>query len=465
MNYDVAIIGAGPGGYVAAIKAAQLGAKVALIEKDQLGGTCLNYGCIPTKTILKSVEKYKELKECKNFGIIADNIGFDFTAIMQRKNSVTKQLRDGIATILKSYAIDVITGSATLQKDKQIIVAQDGQNQTINAQKIIIATGSSPIMPPIEGINLDGVLDSDKLLELDKVPESLVIIGGGVIGIEFATVFQNLGCQVTVVEMLPNILNGMDKDIVMRSGISLRKQGIKFLTSSAVKKIANQGQMLSCSIESATEVQEVLAEKVLVCTGRKPNIHNIGLENLSVEFDKKGIYVDESLQTNIEGVFAIGDVTGKSMLAHSASVAGIVAAQNACGQKVKMNFDNIPGCIFTMPEIASVGFTEGQAKDSGMDIVVSKFNFAGIGKAVAIGQTDGLVKIVADSQSHIVLGMHIMGYGASSLIMEGVVAISNKLTAEQIAHSVHPHPTLSEAVLECAEGIFGQPIHQMKMKK
>ena len=463
MQYDIAIIGGGPGGYVAAIRAAQLGAKTLLIEKDEIGGTCLNRGCIPTKALIASVGKLHDVKKCAEFGIKAENARFDFAAVMARKEAVTKQLSSGVASLVKSNGIEMIKGAATLEKDKSIKVATVEGEKVFKADKIIIATGSSPMLPPVEGATLPGVMDSDGLLQIDKVPESMVIVGGGVVGMEFAVIFQAFGCQVTVVEMLPSILSNMDKDIPTRLGIALRKQGIKMLASCKVKKIEQSDGKLSVTVETAKGEENLFAENVLMSAGRKANVENIGLENLGITFSRKGIEVDENMQTNIPGIYAIGDVTGQSMLAHSASAAGEIAAQNAMGAKDIMSFSNIPACVFTIPEIASVGMTEQEAQQSGREIAVSKFNFAGNGKAMAIGETDGFVKIIADKNDYTVLGVHIMGPHASDLIMEGAVAVVNKLTAKQLAHTVHPHPTLSEVIGECAMGIFGEPIHQIKM--
>lgn len=463
MQYDIAVIGGGPGGYTAAIKASQLGAKTVLIEKDTVGGTCLNRGCIPTKALIASVSKLNDFKHAAEFGLKADNVSFDFAAVMEHKTVVTKQLVQGVTSLIKGNNIDYVQGAAKLVENKIINVAKADELLQIRADKIIIATGSKVFVPPIEGIDLPGVLDSDELLELAVLPESMIVVGGGVVGMEFAVIFQALGCQVTIVEMLPAILDRMDKDLVTRIGLPLRKQGIKFMTSTKVKSIAQKDGKLAVSVENAKGEDVLVAEKVLVCTGRVPVVSDIGLELAGVKYSNKGIEVNDKLETNVEGIYAIGDVTGKSMLAHSASAAAIVAAQNAMGQNEIMDFSNIPACVFTLPELASVGMTEREANEAGIEIATSKFNFAGNGKAIAIGETDGFVKIIADKNSHKVLGMHIMGPHASDLIMEGTVAVAGGLTVDQLAHTVHPHPTLSEVTLECAEGVFGEAVHQMKI--
>ncbi len=466
MQYDLAVVGGGPGGYVAAIRAAQLGARVALIEERELGGTCLNRGCVPTKTLLASAAKWRELQNCQEFGLSVAGASFDFSAVMARKEKVVKQLRDGIAGLLKSYSVEVLPGQASLTADRKIRINAPGEEKTIQAGKVILATGSRPARLPISGMDLPGVLDSDQLLALDKLPASVVIVGGGVVGLEMAVILQSFGCQVTVVELLPGILAGMDRDIVNRLSLLLKKQGIKILTAAKVNGVAlANGGSLSVLVESGKGEETLLAEKVLVAAGRSPVLDGLGLEAAGIAFDRKGIAVDEKMQSNIAGIYAIGDVTGKSLLAHAASSAGIVAAENALGQSAAMCFDNIPACIFTIPEVASVGITEQQAVAEGREIAVGKMNFAGNCKALSLGETDGFVKIIAAKDSQEVLGVHIMGPHASDLIMEGAVAVANRLTAGQLANTVHPHPTLSEAVMECAHGVFGEPIHQVRINR
>jgi dihydrolipoamide dehydrogenase len=463
MDYDVAVIGGGPGGYVAALRAARLGAKVILLEKDAVGGVCLNRGCIPTKALIASAGKLNELKNCAEFGIRAENVGFDFAAVMARKNAVVSQLRNGTAGLLKAAGVELVSAAASLAPGKAILAKLPGGKDKISADKIIIAAGSQNVPPPIEGIDLPGVMDSDGLLAIKEVPESLTIIGGGVVGIEFAGIFQAFGCQVTVVEALPNILDRMDRDIINRLGVSLRKQGVKLLAGAKVKRIARSGGALSVTVESAGGERDLLSQTVLCSAGRLPALDGLGLENAGVAFDRRGIAVNERLETNVPGIYAVGDVTGRSMLAHAASAAGEAAAEHACGQNSAMDFANIPSCVFTAPEIAGVGLTEQEARQKGRETVFGKFNFAGNGKAAAAGETDGFVKIVADGQTHAVLGMHIMGARASDIIMEGVLAVKNRLTAEQLAEAIHPHPTFSEAVMECARALFGESVYQLKI--
>lgn len=466
MQYDIAVIGGGPGGYVAAIRAAQLGAKVLVAEKEKLGGVCLNRGCIPTKTLLQSAKRWEDLKNCAEYGLWAENIGFDFAAVMDRKDKVVTQLQTGIVQLLKSHGITVVQGSAALTGENRLAVIQAEAITTYEAGKIIIATGSRPMRLPVPGGDLPGVVDSDALLDIAAVPRSMVVIGAGAVGIEFAAVFRSFGCEVTVVEMLPAILPSLDSDIVKRMALSLRKSGLKMLTGARVREIIRKDDgELAVVVETGKGEQQISAEKVLVASGRRPLTDRLGLDSAGVKYDAKGIAVDEKMGTNIPGIFAIGDVTGRYMWAHAASAAGLVAAENAMGGELAMDFSAVPGCIYTTPEIAAVGLTEQQAADAGKSAKVSRFNFAANGKAVSMNEPDGFVKIVAAAEDGKVLGMHIMGPHASDLIMEGVLAIKNKLTASQLAQSIHPHPSLAEAVMECAHGIDGDMIHQIKLKR
>ena len=467
MNYQVCVIGAGTGGYVAAIHAAQLGAKVLLVEKKDLGGVCLNWGCIPTKTLLKSAEKWQELQHCEDFGMFVGECAYDWEKIMQRKTDVIYQLRNGVEKLIKSNKIDLVEGTAHLVGPQKIHLVTDnpGDECCVTAEKIIIATGSRPATPPIPGSDLAGVINSNQILSLDEVPQSLIIIGAGAVGIEFAGIYAGFGCEVTVVEMAPNILPLCDTDMQKRMGLALRKQDITTLAGTAVKGIKRGLNGLEVTVESKGKEKVLSAEKVLVATGRTPVFNAEEVYKLGVTYTKQGISVNEKMETTVPGIYAVGDVTGKSMLAHSASHQGLVAAENACGHEAVMDYNAIPNCIFTTPEIAGVGLTEQECKETGREVVISKFNFAGNGKALTMGQTDGLVKLIADAATHKVVGCHIMGAHASDLIMEGVLAVRQGLTAEQLVECIHPHPTLSEALGEAAMGLFGDMVHQINMKK
>lgn len=464
MIYDAAVVGGGPGGYVAAIRAAQMSGKVLIVEQEKLGGVCLNRGCIPTKTLLHSAEKWLELQRCHEFGLQAENIGFDFCRVMQRKNEVVNKLQSGIEQLVKSNNIEILHGRATLHGAGSLSVVLEGETLAVQARKIILATGAEPVRLPVTGGDLPEVIDSDGVLSLTEVPKSMVIIGAGAVGIEFAAIFRAFGCEVTVVEVLPTILPGIDDELVKRMGLILRKQGIKMLANTKVTGIRQVDEGAAVTLDNGKGTQEVVAEKVLVATGRRPVVADLGLENAGMEYSPKGIPVNGRMETNIPGIYAVGDVTGEYMWAHAASGEGMVAAENAMGGDAVMDYSAVPGCIFTTPEIAMVGISQQQAQAQGKEVRVSKFNFAANGKAVSMGATDGLVKIIADAGDGKVLGMHILGPHASDLIMEGAIAIRNGLRAEELACTIHPHPTLSEAVMEAAHGIYGDKIHQVKLK-
>jgi dihydrolipoamide dehydrogenase len=463
-DYDIAVIGGGPGGYVAAIRAAQLGAKVLLVEKEQLGGVCLHRGCIPTKTLLKSAEKWQELLRCSDFGLHAANISFNYDAIRERMQQVVAELQKGIYQLVKSHSIDFKIGIATLEESNKIKLNSPSSEEQYVVRKIIVATGSLPMKLPVPGSDLPDVINSDDLLVMTTIPKSMVVVGAGAVGIEFAAIFQTLGCQVTIVEYMPTILPSADHEVVKRMGLILRKQGIKMLINSKVTSIQEAENGLMIQLADSKGEQVIQAEKLLVAIGREPRVTGLGLDRLGVHYDKKGIAVNTRMETAIEGIYAIGDVTGHHMLAHMASGEGIVAAENALGGSSTMDYSAVPACVFTTPELAMVGLTEQEAAQQVASIKISKFNFAANGKAVSMGEKDGLVKIVADASNGRVLGMHILGPHASDLIMEGTLAIRNGISAKELARTIHPHPGLSEAIMECAHGIEGEIIHQVKSK-
>lgn len=467
MDYGICVIGAGTGGYVAALRAAQLGAKVLLVERKDLGGVCLNRGCIPTKTLLKSAEKWQELTHCEEFGVFVSEYAYDWDKIMERKNNVIFQLRSGIEKLLKANRIEVAEGTARLLGAHQVRIETDtpGDERIITAEKIILATGSVPAKPPIPGSSCTGVINSDEILRLGEVPQSLVVIGAGAVGVEFAGIYAAFGCEVTLVEMAPNILPLCDTDLQKRMALALRKQYVKTMTGAAVTNIKHGHEGLEVTISAKGRETVVTAEKVLVATGRTPLFNKEELDAVGVEYSRQGIVVDAGMQTTVPGIYAVGDATGKCMLAHTASHQGLIAAENACGKDAAMDYSAIPGCIFTTPEIAWVGLSEQECLEAGIETRISKFNFAGNGKALTMAQTDGLVKLIAAADTHKVIGCHIMGPHASDLIMEGVLAVRHGLTAEQLTEAIHPHPTLSEAVSEAAMGLFGEMVHQVNLKK
>ena len=460
-HQDIIIIGGGPGGYVAAIRAAQLGAKVALVEKDRVGGTCLNRGCIPTKALVRSVEALQLVEKAPSFGVIVEEPAFDFARIMARKDEIVARLVGGVEGLLEAHKVEVVSGTATIPKPGTVLVRGADSDNELKAENIIIATGSVPARPPILGLDAPGVLTSADLLELEEVPDSLAVIGGGVIGLELASIFHALGTRVIVLEMLPTLLPTVDRELARRYKSHLQRQGVEVHVRARVEEIrSTQGGL---AVRVAGFKIEVKAEKVLVATGRVPYTEGLGLDELGVKQERGAIVVDEHMATNVLGIYAIGDVTGGAMLAHLASRQGEVAVENILGHPVAMDYRAVPNCVFTLPEIASVGLTEEQARAEGIDYEVARFPFSASGRALTIGETTGLVKLICERGSGKVLGMHIMGPQASDLIAEGALAIQMGATASDIAQTIHAHPTLSEAIMEAAKAAaFGQAIHYRK---
>ncbi len=473
---DVVVIGSGPGGYVASIRAAQLGGRVVCIEKapSEWGGTCLNWGCIPTKTMIASAERYQHVKHADRLGItIGGEIGYDFAKIMTRKDKIVSTLRGGVEALLKSNHVRKVVGTARIAGPNSVeITGPDGAKETITTKNIIIATGSAPIMPPIPGLerpasdergkSSNSVWTSDEAVRTDRVPKSLLIIGGGVVGCEFAYTFNALGTQVTVVEFMEEIIPLADAEIAAELRKSLTRQGIKFNLASKVTKVDKKSGGYAVTVEGA-KPGVIECEVILVGVGRKPLLSEVGLEAVGVETDRRGVLCNEKMQTRVPSIYAIGDVVaGGFALAHVASHQGVVAAENCLGHESKMDYRAVPSPIFTEPEMATTGLTEKQAREEGFDVVVGKFPFRPLGKAMAIDEQDGMVKIVSERKYGEVLGVHIVGPHASDLIHEGVAAIKLESTIEELATMIHAHPTLAEAILEAAEDVKGQAIHKMR---
>lgn len=463
LDKDIIVIGGGPGGYASAIRASQLGASVSIIEKDKFGGTCLNRGCIPTKALYKEAELLNTLKRIDEFGISIDGFKIDVEKVQKRKQDITSQLVSGIEQLLKANNVDVIRGAASF-KDKNTVsvLLQDGSQREITGNSIIIAAGSKSSLPPIEGADLDGIYTSEDILNFKEIPKSLAVIGGGVVGMELACIFNALGTKITVLEYLPNILMQLDSDIVKRLTPSLKKKGMDIISSTKVNKIEKTDTGFSIFCEGKKGQMKIEAEKVLISTGRVPMTEGLNLEGIGIEFDKKGIKADSNYETSIKGIYAIGDVNGEIMLAHAASHQGIKVAESIMGKENSHHNSVIPSCIFVFPEIASAGITEDEAKIKGLSYKTSKFMFGANGKALALGEGEGFVKVI--SSDEIIIGVHIMGPHASDLIHEGVLAIINNLTVEDIKHTVHAHPTLSEAVYEAVMGLNGEAIHMAPSK-
>ena len=458
--YDVGIIGGGPGGYVAAIKAAQLGGSVCLIEKGEWGGTCLNRGCIPTKTLFAVANLATQVQEASAFGIhIGGEATIDYAQVLDHKASVIKQLTGGIAQLLKANGVDTFNGTATLTDRNNIVVSKsDGATEQLHAKNVIIATGSEPAEPPVFDIDEEQILTTTGILNLTKLPESLLIVGGGVSGCEFASIFSALGCQVTVLELLPTILATEDVQVIRHIQLFMKRKGITIHTGAKLTHVKKSEAGVTAVLESG---EELAAEQMLVSIGRRYNTENIGLEAVGVHTADGKIVVDAQMQTNVPGIYAVGDVASRYLLAHVASTEGKIAAQNCLGDGVEMDYQVVPWCVFTLPEIGHVGMTEKEATDEGYEVKIGRFPYAANGKALGLGETDGFVKTVSDVDSGDILGVHIVGTQASILIHEAAVAVRLGASAEDIAHTVHAHPTLSEMVMESAEAAYGRAIHSL----
>jgi len=458
----VAILGAGPGGYVAAIKAAQLGASVIVIEETEVGGTCLNRGCIPTKALVASAEALGEVKNIKDFGIDLSGEAIpNIQRILERKNKVVDIQVKGIRGLFKSWGIRLLEGRGVITGRGRIRVSlKNGGIEDVETDKIIIATGSRPAQIPIFPFDGKRILSSDDALNLTAIPKSLLIIGAGVIGCEFAFIYREFGSEVVMVEMMPRAISTEDEEISAILEKELKKKKIKIIADIKVEKVEVKDDSVVAFLSDGKTIE---AEKVLVSIGRTLNSKDIGLESIGVQMGQRGeIIINEKMETNVEGVYAIGDVTGKIMLAHMASKQGIIAAENALGGDATISYDVVPAAIFTSPEIASVGLREKQAVEKGFKVKIGRFQFRALGKAHAMGEISGMVKIIADEQTDRVLGVHIIGAHASDLIHEAALAMNKGLTAKDIANTIHAHPTLSEGIMEAAEDVHGSAIHVPK---
>lgn len=467
MTKKVGIIGAGPGGYVAAIKLAKLGAEVILIEKDRVGGTCLNRGCIPTKTYFKTAEVIHNIRKSEDYGIFGDlKPEVDGEKLQNRKKEVVDKLVSGIEQLLKSYDnIKVYNGLGTLIDNKTIEIKGEEDRVEVNFDAIILANGSKPQLPQLEGIDLENVITSDELLELTHIPKSLVVVGGGVIGLEFASIYQELGSEVTVLSS--RILKNADGEISKRILPLLKKQGMKVHNDFRGKSITKEGEILKVVANHKTKDKEVEVEGeyVLIAGGRGPVYEGLDLEKLGLKGDKSGIEVDENFQTSLEGVYAIGDIVkGNPQLAHVASAQGEFVAELIMDKKPEINLKDYPSAVFTLDEVAHVGLSEEELKEENIEYLSSKFNFVANGKSLCDGNTNGFVKFLSSPEGDI-LGVHILGSHANDLIAEATLAMANNLKIQDIMNTIHAHPTLSEAVVESASGIFGMAIHMANQRK
>ena len=456
-EFDLAVLGGGPGGYEAAIRAAQYGLKVCLVERDLLGGTCLNRGCIPTKALLHGAEVMEVLREAPLLGIGTGEARLDYAALAAFKDGQVSRLRRGVEQLEKANGVTVIKSDGRLEGAHALMAG----DRAITADKLILATGSRPARPPVPGLSGPQVMDSDQVLAMQSLPRSVVIIGGGVIGIEFATLFSGLGGRVTVLEMMEDILPGVDPEITAQMRALLKKRGIDIHLGARVSAVKS-GQGVQVSYQEAGREAVAEGERCLVCAGRAPNTGNIGLEEAGVTLDGRGyVRVDEYLQTSLDGVYAIGDITGKMQLAHVASAQGLTAAANCAGRRQRMEYGIVPACVYTSPEIAYVGQSERAARQAGRKISVGRFDVAANGRALAMNRQEGLVKLVCDQESGEILGCQMLCPRATDMISEVAAVMRCEGTVEELSSTIHPHPTLSEIIMEAAADAQGLCCHAM----
>ncbi len=457
-HYEVVIIGGGPGGYVAAIRAAQLGKKVTLVERAALGGICLNWGCIPTKALLKSAEVLRSAQKAKKYGIGVSDVEVDFPAVISRSRQVADALSKGVAFLMKKNAVEVIEGSAKLLGDQQILI--DNKTQ-ISADNIILATGARPRPLPKVPFDKEIIISSKEAMNLESIPEKLIIVGAGAIGVEFADFYAAMGSQVTIVEMLPHLLPVEDEEVSVELAKLFKRKKIKALTETLVENISiTEGQAVVTLKDQAGQIQKLQADKVLIAIGVQGNVEELGLEEANVELEKGWIKTNHYMQTSASGIYAIGDVSGPPWLAHVASHEGITAVEHLAGLNVKpMHYDNVPGCTYCTPQVASIGLTEKAARKAGHELKIGKFPYRGSGKAMASGETDGFTKLIYDAKYGQLLGAHIIGAEATELIGEIGIARSLEVTHEAVLETIHAHPTLSEMIMEASGLALDRGIH------
>ncbi len=460
MKYDIIILGSGPGGYVAAIRASQLGKKVAIIEREGLGGICLNWGCIPTKALLKSAQVFDYLKHASDYGLTISEFDKDFSAVVGRSRDVADGMSKGVQFLMKKNKIDVINGFGTLKLGKKVSVKNDEETTEYSADHIIIATGARSRELP--NLPQDGkkVIGYRQALTLEKQPKSMIVVGSGAIGVEFAHFYNSMGTDVTIVEFMPNIVPVEDIDVSKQMEKSMKKAGIKIMTNASVEKVDTSGEGVKATVKTAKGEIEIEAEILLSAVGIKSNIENIGLEEVGIATDRDKILVNDFYQTNIPGYYAIGDVVPGQALAHVASAEGITCVETIAGLAVDpIDYGNVPGCTYATPEIASVGMTEKQAREKGYELKIGKFPFSASGKAKAAGTPDGFVKVIFDAKYGEWLGCHMIGAGVTDMIAEAVVGRKLETTGHEILKSIHPHPTMSEAVMEAVAAAYDEVIH------
>ena len=457
LKTEICILGGGPAGYVAAIRAAQMGADVVLVEKAEIGGTCLNQGCIPTKALLKTAEVLETIKKSNELGVNSSISSIIIDNAVTRKNRIVKSLKMGLEYLLTNKNVKIIRGKGLVEAPGKIRVKTDKEDLFINCNKLIITTGSKPLVPNLPGMEREGIITSNEAINLTEIPADITIIGAGAIGLEFATLFSAMGSKVTVVELQEKILPQEDPELTDELLKIMKRKGIKFKLGTKVKEIKKDNDKLITLLEEAESETEITSEKVLIAIGRKLNITS-DIEALGLKMKGKAIAVNEFMETSISGIYAAGDVIGGKLLAHLAFAEGKAAAENACGGKTKINYNAVPACVYTHPEIASVGMTEADAV--GYKVKTGHFDFRNNGRALCQGERFGFVKVIADEKSGIILGAQILGPQASELISEITLAITLKAKAEDLANMIHPHPTLSEAIMEACGDASGKAIHK-----
>ena len=461
MKYDIIIVGSGPGGYVTAIRASQLGFKTAVVEKESLGGVCLNWGCIPTKALLKSAQVYNYLKHLDQYGLKAESIDKDFNAVVSRSRNIANGMSKGVQFLMKKNKIDIIDGFGKVKTGKKVAVtSEDGKVKEYNADHIIIATGARSRELPNLPQDGEKVIGYRKAMTLASQPSSMIVVGSGAIGVEFAHFYNAMGTKVTIVEYLPNLVPLEDKDVSKQFERSFKKAGIKVMTNASVESVDTSGKGIKATVKTKKGEEILEADIVLSAVGIKTNIENIGLEDVGIITDRDKILVNDWYQTNIPGYYAIGDVVPGPALAHVASAEGITCVEKIAGlHSEKIDYGNIPGCTYASPEIASVGLTEDQAKDQGYEIKVGKFPFSASGKATAAGTPDGFVKVIFDAKYGEWLGCHMIGAGVTDMIAEAVLGRKLETTGHEVLKTIHPHPTMSEAVMEAVADAYDEVIH------
>jgi dihydrolipoamide dehydrogenase len=461
MKYDIIIVGSGPGGYVTAIRASQLGFKTAVVEKESLGGVCLNWGCIPTKALLKSAQVYDYLKHVDQYGLKAESIDKDFNAVVSRSRNIANGMSKGVQFLMKKNKIDIIDGFGKVKTGKKVAVtSEDGKLKEYSADHIIIATGARSRELPNLPQDGEKVIGYRKAMTLPSQPKSMIVVGSGAIGVEFAHFYNAMGTKVTIVEYLPNLVPLEDKDVSKQFERSFKKAGIKVMTNASVESVDTTGKGVKATVKTKKGEEILEADIVLSAVGIKTNIENIGLEDVGIITDRDKILVNDWYQTNIPGYYAIGDVVPGPALAHVASAEGITCVEKIAGlHSEKIDYGNIPGCTYASPEIASVGLTEDQAKDQGYEIKVGKFPFSASGKATAAGTPDGFVKVIFDAKYGEWLGCHMIGAGVTDMIAEAVLGRKLETTGHEVLKTIHPHPTMSEAVMEAVADAYDEVIH------